>query len=453
MLRYLSLTILLILASSTFSQEKLVDKIVGRAANHIILLSDIQAQKLEALRNEIELTEESDCFILEEVMVKKLLIAKAEIDSVEAPEAQVEQELNTRVQRIMSQFPGGKEEMERFYGKSIAQIKEQFREQIRDLITSQQMEGEITANIKVTPKEIEEFYNSVPLDSLPLINSQVTLSQLVVFPEVTNEDKEEARKKLDDIRGRIVSGDLSFKAAAIIYSRDPGSAKMGGDLGWATRGTMVPEFEEVAFTLDEGQVSEVFESPFGMHVIELIERRGDDYHCRHILIDVQVSPRELNRLQEMMTEAYMKIKNGDLTFEEAIQEYSNDKDNKATKGMLMNPFTGDVKWDLQDINQLDPQMSVFVQDLEIGEITTPTQYMDQIQRKMGIRILRLDARTKAHRANLRDDYRLVQDATLNQKKQKFMDVWVNKTIQEIYVFIDPDYKNCPFRYNWFKDID
>ena len=434
-----------------YAQKQLVDKVVARAANHLILLSDIQAQKLEALRNDIEVNDESDCYILEELLVKQLLIAKAEIDSIVAPEGQVEQELNTRVQRIMQKFPGGKEEMERFYGKSIAQIKEQFRVQIKDLITSQQMEGEITANVKVTPKEIEEFYNSVPIDSLPLINTQVSLSQLVIFPELTPEDKQAARTKLNEIRTRIVNGDISFKAAALLYSQDPGSAKNGGDLGWATRGAMVPEFEEVAFTLEEGEVSEVFESPFGMHIIELLERRGDDYHCRHILIIPQVSPYELVRLEKQMNEAFQKIKSGELTFEQAIMEYSNDKDNKATKGMLMNPFTGDIKWDLQDINQLDPQMSVFIQDLKVGQITTPAQYMDQFQRKMGIRILRLDSKTQPHRANLRDDYKLVQDATLNKKKQEYMDQWIENTIQQIYIFVDPEYKNCPFRYNWFKE--
>lgn len=453
MLRYASILILLLSISTVFSQKKIIDKIVGRAAENIIMLSDIQAQKLQAIKENMEVNDQSDCYILEEMLVQKLLLARAEVDSVVAPEGQVEQELNTRVSRIMSMFPGGKDEMESFYNMSIAQIKDKFRIQIRDMITAQQMQATITENIKVTPKEIEEFYKGVPLDSLPLINSHVTLLQLVIFPEVSKEDKKQAREKLRGIREKIVSGERSFKTSALLYSEDPGSAKESGDLGWTTRGQMVPEFEEVAFTLNEGEVSEVFESPFGFHIIELIERRGDDYHCRHILITAKVSPYVLSQLEKTMTEAYKRIKSGEITFEEAIMEYSNDKDNKATKGLLMNPYTGDVKWDVQDLNQLDPEMSVMVDQLKVGQISTPAQYMDMVQRKPGIRILKLIERTKPHRANLRDDYKLVQEATLNEKKQKKIDDWIEENIQNTYIFVDPDYKNCPFKYNWFKTIE
>lgn len=453
MLRYASILVLLLSISTVFSQKKVIDKIVGRAAEHIIMLSDIQAQKLQAIKENMEVNDQSDCYILEEMLVQKLLLARAEVDSVVAPEGQVEQELNTRVSRIMSMFPGGKDEMESFYNMSIAQIKDKFRIQIRDMITAQQMQATITENVKVTPKEIEEFYTGVPLDSLPLINSHVTLLQLVIFPEVSKEDKKQAREKLRGIREKIVSGERSFKTSALLYSEDPGSAKQSGDLGWTTRGQMVPEFEEVAFTLNEGEVSEVFESPFGFHIIELIERRGDDYHCRHILITAKVSPYVLSQLEKTMTEAYKRIKSGEITFEEAIMEYSNDKDNKATKGLLMNPYTGDVKWDVQDLNQLDPEMSVMVDQLKVGQISTPAQYMDMVQRKPGIRILKLIERTKPHRANLRDDYKLVQEATLNEKKQKKIDDWIEENIQNTYIFVDPDYKNCPFKYNWFKTIE
>ncbi|MEZ4938030.1 MAG: peptidylprolyl isomerase [Crocinitomicaceae bacterium] len=453
MLRYVSLFILLSASSMSFSQKKVIDKIIARASDKIIMLSDIQAQKLQALKENIQITNESDCYILEEMLVQKLMLAKAEIDSIYAPEEQVEQELITRVNRIMQMFPGGKDEMEKFYGMSTAQIKDKFRVQISDMMTSQQMEATITENVSVTPKEIEDFYTAVPLDSLPLINSHVTLSQIIVFPEISEEDKAYAREKLNGIRKKIVDGDLSFAAAAALSSEDPGSAKNGGDLGWATRGTMVPEFEEVVFTLGEGEVSEVFESSFGFHILELIERRGDDYHCRHILITAQVSDYEFIKLNKKMNEAYQRIQKGEITFEEAIEEYSNDSDNKATKGSLMNPYTGDVKWDVQDLNQMDPEMSILVDQLKLGEISRPSQYMDMIQRKPGIRIIRLDDRTKPHRANLRDDYKMVQDATLNEKKQKEIDAWITENIKNIYIYVDEDYKGCPFKYDWFKTLE
>ncbi len=455
MLRSISILFFALSTSLLFGQgpKLVIDKIIGRAAGHIIMLSDVQAKKLQAIKENIEVNDESDCYILEEELIEKLMLARADLDSIVAPEGQVEQELNSRVQRIMQMFPGGKDEMESFYGMSVAQVKDKFRIQIRNMITAQQMQATITENIKVTPKEIEEFYKGVPLDSLPLINSQVTLSQLIIFPEVSREDKEKTRQDLSNYRKKIINGDMGFNTVALLKSEDPGSARNGGDLGWATRGSMVPEFEEVVFTLNEGEVSEVFESPFGFHIIELIERRGDDYHCKHILFTAKVSPYELMRLEKKMTEAYNRIKKGEITFEEAIMEYSNDKDNKATKGMLMNPYTGDVKWDVQDLNQIDPEMSVIVDQLQLGDISRPAQYMDMFQRKPGIRILRLDARTKPHRANLRDDYKLVQEATLNEKKQKRIDEWIEENIQQIYIFVDPEYKKCPFKYNWFKTIE
>lgn len=455
MLRSISILILFLYSALSYGQGKelVIDKIVGRAAGHIIMLSDIQAKKLQAIKEEIQVNEESDCFILEEELIEKLMLARADLDSIVAPEGQVEQELNSRLQRIQQMFPGGKDEMEEFYRMSSAQIKDKFRIQIRNMITAQQMQATITENVKVTPKEIEVFYKAVPLDSLPLINSQVTLSQLVIFPEVSREDKQKTRDDLNNYRKKIVAGDMSFNTVALLKSEDPGSARNGGDLGWATRGSMVPEFEEVAFTLNEGEVSEVFESPFGFHIIELIERRGDDYHCKHILFTPKVSPYELINLEKRLNEAYQRIQRGDITFEEAIQEYSNDKDNKATKGMMMNPYTGDVKWDVQDLNQIDPEMSVLIDQLKVGQISRPAQYMDMFQRKPGIRILRLDARTKPHRANLRDDYKLVQEATLNEKRQKKIDEWIEENIQLIYIYVDPDYKNCPFKYNWFKTLE
>ena len=451
MLRYTSILLLVFLSQIAFSQKTVIDKIVARAADNIIMLSDIQAQKLQALKEDMEVNDESDCFILEESLIQKLLIAKAAIDSVEVPEGQIEQELNTRVQRFV-QMLGGREQMEEFYGMPVARIKEKFRGQIRDMLTARQMESTITASLGVTPKEIETFYNNLPLDSLPLINSQVSMSHLIIFPEVSKSDKAETRASLESYRKRILSGDMSFGTVAILKSEDPGSAKQSGDLGWATRGTMVPEFEEIAFSLAPGDISEVFESPFGMHIIQLIERRGDDYHCKHILFVPQVSPYVLQDLQKKMNEAYTRINSGEITFEEAIQEYSNDKNNKATNGMMMNPYTGDVKWDIQDLNQIDPEMSILVDQLSPGQITRPAQYMDMVQRKPGIRILRLNSVSKPHRANLKDDYKLIQEATLNQKKQERIDEWIGQTIGQIYVYVDADYKNCPFRYDWFNVI-
>ena len=277
----------------SLAQEKsVIDKIVAQIGDNVILKSDIEAQKLQAAQSGLVITAETDCAILEQLMFQNLLLNQAEIDSIVITDAQVDAEMENRIRVIENQI-GGRDKMEKFYGKSINEIKSEFREIIRKRLMSEEMERRITQDVTVTPKEIEAFFKTIPKDSIPLINSKLSFQQIVVFPEITKDDKELARTRLEEIRQNILGG-KSFETQARIHSQDPGSASQGGKLE-ATRGMMVPQFEAVVFSLKENEISQVFETEYGFHIIQLIERKGDDYVCRHILISPEFNRESLDK--------------------------------------------------------------------------------------------------------------------------------------------------------------
>lgn len=435
----------------SFSQEKttsVIDKIVAQIGDNIILKSDIEQQKGQAIQNGVAITKEMDCIILEQLMFQNLLLNQAEIDSIEITDAQVDAEMENRIRVIENQI-GSREKMEAFYGKTITEIKNEFRTIIRKRLMSEEMERRITQDISVSPKEIQEFFKTIPKDSIPLINSKLSFQQIVIFPEITKADKQIAWKKLEDIRIGILNG-KSFETQARIHSQDPGSAQQGGKLE-ASRGMMVPPFEATVFSLKEGEVSQVFETDFGYHIIQLIERKGDDYVCRHILIAAESSDESLAKSNASIEECYEALKQNTITWDNAVVKYSNDINTKQNKGIITNPITGDQSWSMEDLNQVDQQIYLLTDALGKGDISKPSFYFDFTERKQGLRIVRLMNRTEPHQANLTDDYALIQKATENKKKESTMNKWVDSKVNNAYIRIDSELMNCNFRYHWITN--
>ena len=269
------------ISGQSSNQRIVIDKIVAQVGDHTILKSDIENRIVEKKQEGAIVNENTECKILEELIFRNLLLNQAEIDSVIITDAQVEAEMENRIRVIENQI-GGRDKMEAFYGKTITDIKNEFRSIIKKKLLSEETERGITTNVTVSPKEIQKFFNSIPKDSVPLISSQLSFQQIVVFPKITDQDKKLTRKKLSDIRDEILAG-KSFETQARINSQDPGSAQLGG-LIEASRGMMVPQFEATAFSLKPDEISQVFETDYGYHIIKLIERKGDDYKCRHILM-------------------------------------------------------------------------------------------------------------------------------------------------------------------------
>jgi peptidyl-prolyl cis-trans isomerase SurA len=427
---------------------KVIDKIVAQIGDEIILLSSLQEQRLQLIQSGIEGNTLSDCAFLEEFMFEKLLINQAKIDSIEVPDEMVNQEMEQRLDYIAKQI-GSIEKLEEFYGKSVARIKAEFFDLIKKRMLAERMRETITENVRITPNEVKEFYKSLPKDSIPYINSKITVAQIVIYPEITTADKNLAKTRLEGYLEDILAGNKKFQNVAALYSDDPGSKVSGGDLGWQTRGTMVPEFEAALFNLKPMEISPVFETMYGYHVVQLIERKGDNYHSRHILISPKVSDMELDRAATLVDSLYKQINFGNIPFEEAARRFSQDLESKYNGGQIVNPYTNDYFWDVQNINDIDPQMYRLIQGLKIGNYSTPSLYDNYMDRKQGVRIVKLLGRTEPHIASLETDRQLIEMAAINQKKEAVIDAWIASKIGGNYVEIAPEYlKTCTFKYNW-----
>ncbi len=431
---------------ATKSQES-IDKIIAVVGEKQILYSEIQSQKLQLLQQGIDIEENIDCFLLDEFMLQQLLIHQAEIDSVEVTEEMVRGELDQRIQYFSAQI-GGTEALEEYYGKSIQEIKEEFFVQIENKMKAQKMQQEITSNIVISPKEVKEYYRSIPSDSIPTINSKVKLSQLAMTPGISYEQKIKTKQKLTKIRNRIISNEISFNVAAEFYSDDPGSKSNGGNFGWVERGDFVPEFDAVAFNIPLNTVSEVFESPFGYHILIIENRRGEQYYGAHILLKSEKSEKQLLAIKNNLKKILLEVESGEISWIKAIDKYST-AENKASNGIIYNEANGEMMWDMQNI---DKNLFVAIKDMKIGEFSNP-QYFEDSKGNVGYRIIKLEEQTPPHLANLNDDYEFVQKFALDKKQVKEMDNWISKTAKTTYIKIDPLYYDCNVKNKWSISVN
>jgi peptidyl-prolyl cis-trans isomerase SurA len=442
-----------LLSITCFAQPngKVVNKVVAQVGDNIILLSDIENQKLQAVQAGVETTREMECAILEELMMGELLVNQAKLDSLVVSDEQVDAEMENRLRIIESKI-GSRQKLEEFYGKTINQIKEEFREQIKDKILAQEMQQKIVADVTVTPKEVAEFFKSLPKDSIPYINMKLSFQQIVNYPSITKADKLRAFNELKEIRESIVVGGKSFETQARINSDDPGSAPLGGKIE-ASRGMMVPQFEATVFKLKVGEISEIIETTYGYHIIKLVTRKGDDYVVQHILKMPEFSPDAINQSAIKMDSCYLLLKENKITWDDAVIRFSNDDLTKQNKGIITNPITGDQTWDMEDLNQVDQQIYLLTDAMEKGDYTSPNLYVDIYERKQGIRIVRLMERYQPHVANLKDDYSLIKSAAENDKKQRIITEWTNSKIGNAYIRIDKQFSGCEFKSNWITKPD
>lgn len=448
-MKFLSICSIILLSTFSFGQGRTIDGIAAQVGDNIILVSDIESQKLQAIQAGMKVDGNLECSILEQLMYQELLLNQAKLDSIEITDAQVDSEMENRLRMIEEQI-GSREKLEEFYGKSITQIKIEFREIIRDRMLSQEMERQITQDLSVTPKEVKEFYNSLPPDSIPFINAELTFQQIVYYPEITKEDKRRAKEKLEGILKEARAG-KSFSSLARLNSDDTGSASKGGEIS-ARRGMMVAPFEAVVFGLEVGEISNVFETDYGYHIVKLLSRSGESYKCQHILIIPTYTEEALTNAAYKLDSCYRALKSNSITWDDAVLKYSNEESTRLNKGIITNPYTGNTAWDAKDLSQIDNQIYLLTDNLEVGGITEPNLYESMMERKEGVRILRLMKRTVPHKANLKDDYALIQAAAEAQKRQKILDEWIKEKIKNAYIRISEPYKTCNFNNEWIPKI-
>lgn len=431
---------LLAFSSTAFAQapvQRTVDGIIAKVDNHVILRSDVEFGYLQYLQqSKQEPNEELKCEIFRSLLQDKLLLARAEIDSIVVEEPMVADQLDRRIQYLASQV-GGVERLEQYYNKSINQLKEDLRRTVRDQMVMERMQEEITGKVTVTPKEIRKYFSNIPTDSLPYFSSEVELGQIVKYATVSKSQKQAAREQLEELRKRILAGE-DFATLAAQYSQDPGSAQAGGELGMMKKKELVPEYEAAALRLEPGGISNVVESQFGFHLIQLIERKGQEFNTRHILIkpatatvDVQEAVAELDSIRTL-------ILNDSITFSQAARDFSDDKATKDNGGMMKNGASGST---YISMDQVDPSIFFVIDTMEVDEITKPIPYTTE-DGKEAVRIIYLKGKSKPHLANLQDDYQRIMNAALAEKRSKAVDAWFRKNLGTVFIEIDPEYQDC-----------
>jgi len=443
---FLSLHLILFLPFAPQAQSNMIDKVVAIVGNSIITKSQLEAQFLQTPAK----TDKSDphkikCKLLEQLMFQKLLLTQAQKDSVMVTDSQVDQELDRRVRYFTGQF-GSEQKFIEFYGKSIEDFKTELRDDIKDLLQSQKMHAKITEEITVTPSDVRNYYNAIPKDSLPFVNEEVEIGQIIKKPPVTAEAKNEAKQRLQKLKDRITKGE-DFSVLAALYSEDPGSAAKGGCYDSLKRGVFVPEFEAVAFQLKPNEVSTVFETTFGYHIVLLRAKRGDEVDVCHILITPKSAPADLQKAGSILDSIYRIIKKDSVSFREAAAKYTDDEESKQNGGLITNPVTGASKFEKADLGQFDPTLSFTIDRMKVGDITEPS-ITNTKDGKQAYRILYLKSRSEPHKANLKDDYQRIQAVALNEKQQKAVKTWIKKHVNGTYIHIDDEYKSCDFDVHW-----
>ncbi len=442
-----------VLTSHFCNAQKTVDKVVGIVDDKIVLLSDIESQYLQyAQQYQQDLDAKIKCNILDQLLTQKLLIAQAQIDSVVINDDEVEGELDKRI-RYFSNITGGQSKLEEYYGKSIIEIKDEFRNEIKQQLLASKEQQSIITNIKVNPSEVKAYFNSIPADSLPYYNAQVEIGEIIFYPIVSNEMKELARQKIKDLKARADKGE-DFATLASLYSEDPGSVDKGGELGFVNRGELDPAFEAAAFSLKTpGQISDVVESQYGFHIIQLIERRGERINVRHILITAKTTSFDLSRALTRADSVKKLLDDKKKSFAEAVNKYSEDETTKNSGGMLINPNTSATWFEIPELGEYDKSLVFVTDSMKVGDISSP-KFFKTREGKSGYRIVMLKSETQPHKANLKDDYDKIQGAALSEKQSKAVTDWIKEKISKTYIQVDKDFANCDEMKKWIqKDMN
>jgi len=423
-----------------------IDKIVGIVGDKIVLKSDVEIQ-VRQLTAQGSPEEGLPCNLFEELMLQKLLLSQAEVDSVLVTEDEIEGELGQRINYFVGLFGGDQDQLEAYYNKSILQIKDEFREQIQEQLLSRRMQQQVVNSVKVTPAEVKHFFETLPADSLPFYDAEVEMSQIVIMAEVSEEQKKIATDELKKLKQRIIDGE-DFATLAVVYSDDSGSATNGGDLGYMSRGELVNEFAAAAFNLENGEVSDIVETEFGLHLIQMVERRGEKANLRHILLRPEITSFDLEKAKAKLNDVRNKILTDSITFNQAVDKYSTDEQTKNNAGNIVNPQTGSATFLLEE---LDGFLKPVVDTLQLNQVSKPFTFKKERDGSIGYRIIKINRLSKAHQANLNDDYERIKAAAESKKQQAALEDWIAKKAPDTYIFVDDNFIDCAQSKKWISN--
>ena len=425
------------------AQDNVIDEVIWIVGEEAILRSEVEEERLRAQYEGQPIAGDPYCVIPEQLAIQKLFLHQAELDSIEVNESSVSSQVDMRMNYYISQI-GSKEKMEEYFRKTSSEIREEMMTMVRNQMIIQQMQAKLTENINPTPAEIRRYYNSLPLDSIPMVPAQVEVQILSIEPTVPLEETERIKTRLREFTERVHSGNADFGMLARLYSEDVESAKRGGELGFVGKGQLVSEFANVAFNLtDPKRVSRIVQTEYGYHIIQLIEKKGDRINCRHILLKPRVSVDDKVRAVERLDSIRGLVVDSGMPFELAVAQFSEDKNTMMSGGTMTNMNTGASKFEYQD---LPAEIAKQIYVLKEGEVSQPFAMVDRTKNKEICAIVRLKSKRDAHKANLVDDFQVIRDMYAQKLSGELIDQWIRDKQQEIYVSIDPSWRGCDFQY-------
>ncbi len=425
------------------------DEIIAKVGDKIILKSDIDNAIADYKREgDVELPPNPDCAFLQGQLIQKILVLQAAKDSITINDDDVDALLDNQIRYFVNKY-GSQDVLEQVAGKTVYQLKEDLRQPFTERQLADKMRNSILQNVKITPTEVKDYYDKIPKDSLPFYESELEVGQILIYPKSNPDVESYINNQLTDLKKQVESGQKKFADLARVYSQDPGSKDNGGqysvnrnDKQWD------PTFLAAAFKLKEGQVSPVIKTKFGLHIIQMVSRAGDDAVIRHILIIPSVTNTEITQAKQKLDSIRSKIIAGTLTFNEAVNKYSEDDNTKYNAGRITNPQTGSTS---VSIDQLDKDLVVNLKNMKVTDITQPVNYTDD-RGKVAVRIIYFISETQPHRENLKDDYDRVSQRALSEKKQQVLDTWFKQHISNFYIDIDPEYKKCSNLSEWLPSV-
>lgn len=441
-----------LIASAVGAQNNVIDEVVWVVGDEAILKSDVENERLNAQYENRRFDGDPYCVIPEELAVQKLFLHQAEIDSVEVSDQEVLQRVEQRTSWLIDQF-GSKEKLEEYYNKSYTQIREMLRDNIREGMRVQQMQQKIIGDIKLTPAEVRNYFSKLPKDSIPFVPTQVEVQIIELMPKISEKEIERVKAQLREYADRVNKGETSFSILARFYSQDPGTAARGGEGGFTGRGELVPEFANVVFNLtDPKKVSKVFETEFGYHIAQLIEKRGDRVNYRHILLRPEVDKKDIDAALARLDSIGDDIRKAKFSFDDAATWLSQDKDTRNNHGLLANPQNSTSRFEMQQLASLISQdVAKVVEKMQIGEISKAFTMINSKGKEV-CAIVKLKNRIDGHKATITEDYQRLKSMVTAKRSEEKIQKWIVEKQKNTYVRINPTWRNCDFKYpGWIKN--
>jgi peptidyl-prolyl cis-trans isomerase SurA len=450
-MRIIRVIIMLMLLSVIFdnsdiqAQNNVIDEVAWIVGDEAIYKSEVEETRKQAQLNGIKWEGDPYCLIPEELAINKLFLTQAKLDSITASPSEVNQQLDYRIQSLASNL-GGMEKIEEYFEMSMSQIREKLYESTENDLIISSVKSKITGKVNVTPAEVRRYLKEIPAEDIPYVPTQVEVQIITLEPKIPQADIDEVKAELREYTDRILAGEVQFSTLALLYSEDPGTARKGGECGFVGRGEMVPEFSAVAFNLtDPKKVSKIVETEYGFHIIQLIERRGDRVNVRHILRKPRVPQSSIDECLLRLDSIANDIRNAKFTFEEGATYISSDKDTRNNKGLMTYTLEDRTTLSKFEMQQLPQDVSKVVNNMHVGEISDPF-VMQMPDGKEVCAIVKLKSKISGHKATMADDYQILQDKVLLEKRAEVLEKWIREKQRITYVKINEGWNDCEFKY-------